>query len=219
LENAGRAPFVIGKLTECSKIGKWEDLRPLIPKTLFGTCMTDVEGSVFEELSELNAQRPAKVGQFIDALETLGGTAGSGKSFFDGLYAFLCDLAHASQRANRSYCQSLESGEEGWILQYTWEEAMAKPESVGGALRSTLRSLQCGYAACAMLLAWRFADSPDGLKWNPSLKVTPNGFGVTSSTHPWRASRLPSRSQQNVAFRSGSLGMTYASSACGSTLK
>lgn len=166
LENAGRAAFAIGKLTECSKSGKWDDLRLLIPKTLFGTCMTDVEGSIFEELSELTAQRPAKVGQFIDALETLGGTAGGGQSVFDGLYSFLCDLAHASQRANQSYCRILESSEYGWRLQYTWEEATATPESVGGALNSTMRCLQCGYAACAMLLAWQFADSPDGLEWH-----------------------------------------------------
>ena len=82
LENAGRAAFAIDRLTECSKKGEWDDLRTLIPKSLFGTCMTALEATVFEDFWEVTAQRLAKVRQFLDALETLAGTSGAGGQSF-----------------------------------------------------------------------------------------------------------------------------------------
>jgi hypothetical protein len=167
LENAGRAAFAIGRLTDCSKNDSWNDLRTVIPKSLFGTCMTALQDSVFDDFSELTAQRPAKVGQFIDALETLAGTfEASGQSFFGGLYALLRDLAHASQRANQGYCRVLETTGDGWTVQYGWQEAVTG-DAIEGALKSTVRCIQAGYAASAMLLAWDFAESPEGLAWRP----------------------------------------------------
>ncbi len=155
LENAGRAAFAVDRLTECSKKDSWDELRTLIPKSLFGTCMTALEDTVFEDFWEVTAQRPAKVCQFLDALEKLAGTADAGgQSFFSGLYAFLCDLAHASQRANQSYCQALETRPDGWTVQYGWRED-ANGDAIEGALKSTMRCIQAGYGASAMLLAWR----------------------------------------------------------------
>jgi len=114
----------------------------------------------------LTAQRPAKVGQFIDALERFAGTEdASGQSFFPGLYGLLCDLAHASQRANQGYCRILETSGEGWTMQYRWDEEATR-DAIEGALKSTMRCLQAGYAASAMLLAWNFAESADGLEWH-----------------------------------------------------
>lgn len=167
LENAGRAAYAVERLTISSRDGSWDDLRTLMPKTLFGTCMTALEGSVFEEFEDLSAQRPAKVAQFIDALEKLAGTKeASGQSFFGGLYGLLCDLAHASQRANRGYCRVAETMSEGWTLQYTLEQETA-PDATEGALKSTMRCIQGAYAASAMLLAYEFADTADGLAWRP----------------------------------------------------
>lgn len=166
LENAGRAAFTLGRLTDVSRSGSWDDLRALIPKTLFGTCMTDLKNSVFEDFSEFTAQRPVKVGKFIDALEDLAGTEDAdGQSFFSGLYSLLCDLTHASQRANQGYCRVLETRSEGWKLQYAWEEETT-PEAIEGAVKSAMRCLQAGYAGSAMLLAWDFAESAEGLKWH-----------------------------------------------------
>ena len=167
LENAGRAAFAIDRLTDCSRSGSWDDLRVVIPKSLFGTCMTALEDTVFDDFSDLTAQRPAKVGQFIDALEKLAGTSeASGQSFFSGLYALLCDLAHASQRANQGYCRILETTADGWTVQYGWQEEVS-PDAIEGALKSTIRCLQAGYAASAMLLCWTFAESDSGgLEWS-----------------------------------------------------
>ena len=167
LENAGRAAFAISRLTDCSKNGSWDELRGVIPKSLFGTCMTALEDSVFEDFGDLTAQRPAKVSQFLDALEILAGTAEqSGQSFFGGLYALLCDLAHASQRANQGYCRVLDATEEGWTVQYGWTETV-NADAIEGALKSTMRCIQAGYGASAMLLAWDFGESTDGLLWSP----------------------------------------------------
>lgn len=167
LENAGRAAFAIDRLTDCSTKGSWDDLRTVIPKSLFGTCMTALEDTVFEDFWESTAQRPAKVGQFLDALEKLAGASDAGgQSFFRGLYAFLCDLAHASQRANQGYCRVLETRADGWTVQYGWREDVAG-DAIEGALKSTMRCIQAGYGASAMLLAWDFAESPGGLVWRP----------------------------------------------------
>jgi hypothetical protein len=167
LENAGRAAFAISRLTECSRNESWDELRSVIPKSLFGTCMTALDDTVFEDFGDLTAQRPAKVSQFLDAIEGLAGTAeGSGQSFFGGLYALLCDLAHASQRANQGYCRVLETTDSGWTVQYAWRENVAG-DALEGALKSTMRCIQAGYAASAMLLAWNFIQSPDGLIWQP----------------------------------------------------
>lgn len=165
LENAGRAAYANERLRDCSRRGSWDDMRSLIPKTLFGTCMTALEDSVFEDFSDLTAQRPTKVGQFLEALETLAGTENaSGQSFFGGLYSLLCDLAHASQRANQGYCRILETTGEGWTIRYGWEEEVTG-EAIEGALKSTMRCIQAGYAASAMLLRWEFAETADGLEW------------------------------------------------------
>jgi hypothetical protein len=166
LENAGRAALAIDRLTDCSKKASWNDLRMVIPKSLFGTCMTALEDTIFDGFWEPTAQRPGKVGQLLDALERLAGTSdASGQSFFSGLYALLCDLAHASQRANQSYCRVLETTADGWTVQYQWRED-AGGDAIEGALKSTLRCIQAGYGASAMLLAWDFAESPDGLAWH-----------------------------------------------------
>ena len=128
--------------------------------------MTAIEGSIFEDFSDLTAQRPAKVGQFIDALESLAGTQESGgQSFFNGLYALLCDLAHASQRANQGYCQVPETAGNGWTIRYGWEEEVTG-DAIEGALKSTMRCLQVGYAASAMLLTWEFDETANGLEWH-----------------------------------------------------
>jgi hypothetical protein len=52
----------------------------------------------------------------------------------------------------------LASSEEGWNLEYAWEEQSA-PDAIEGALKSTARCIQAGYAASAMLLAWTFEES------------------------------------------------------------
>jgi hypothetical protein len=159
LENAGRAAYAIERLRDCGRRGSWDDLRAIIPKTLFGTCMTSLEDSLFEDFSDLTAQRPTKVAQFLEALETLAGTENaSGQSYFGGLYSLLCDLAHASQRANQGYCRILETTGEGWTIQYGWEEEV-KREAIEGALKSTMRCIQGGYAASAMLLTWEFSET------------------------------------------------------------
>ena len=76
LENAGRAAYAVERLTTSSRDGSWDELRTLIPKMFFGTSMTALEGSVFEEFEDLTAQRPAKVAKFIDALEKLAALNG-----------------------------------------------------------------------------------------------------------------------------------------------
>jgi hypothetical protein len=170
MEHAGRAAFALCRLTECSKSDSWDELRVLIPKTLFGTSMTDLEGTVFEDLAERPAQRSIKPGDLIKALEQFAGTQEtSGKCFFTGVYALLCDLTHASQRANQPFCRVLESADDGWRLEYAWEEE-CRQDAIEGALRSTVRCLQAGYAASAMLLAWTFDQSGDRLSGTPPSK-------------------------------------------------
>jgi hypothetical protein len=163
MEHAGRAAFALCRLTDCSKTSEWDELRDLIPKTLFGTCMTALDGTVFEDLAEPLAQRPLKPGDYINALERFAGTQeNGGKSFFNGIYALLCELTHPSQRANQPFCQVLETRSDGWRLEYAWEEE-CKTDAIEGALRSTMRCLQAGYAASAMLLTWTFEESGDGV--------------------------------------------------------
>jgi hypothetical protein len=58
-------------------------------------------------LAEVTAQRPAKPSKLIDSLEYFAGAAdATGKSFFGGLYAFLCNLTHASQLRIVRYSKS-----------------------------------------------------------------------------------------------------------------
>jgi hypothetical protein len=161
IEHAGRAAYAVCRVTECRSNDKWDEMRTLIPKSLFGAAMTDIGGSVLEDFAELLAQRSVRPSDFVEALEKFAGTRdSSGKSFFKGLYALLCDLTHGSQRANQPFCRVLESSDEGWSLEYAWDEHPSA-EAVEGTLRTTARCLQAGYAASAMLLAWSFRESAD----------------------------------------------------------
>jgi hypothetical protein len=93
-------------------------MRELIPRMLFGTCLTNPEDTIFEELAEVTAQRPTKPSKFIASLEAFAGTSETtGKSFFGGLHSVLCDLTHASQRANSAFCEVLSDTGTGWFLQ------------------------------------------------------------------------------------------------------
>jgi hypothetical protein len=160
-----KTPVAPHRLRDCSQRGSWDDLRTVIPKTLFGTSMTTVEDSIFEGFPELTAQLPVKVGQFLDALEMLAGTQETnGQSYFGNLYGLLCDMSHASQRGNRGYCRVLETTSEGWTIRYEWEEEVSS-EAVEGVLKSAMRCIQAGYATSAMLLTWHFAESASGLEW------------------------------------------------------
>jgi hypothetical protein len=163
LEHAARAAHTLERLRDSHKISSWESLRELIPKTLFGTCLTNPEGTVFEDMAESNPQRPVKPTKLIESLESFAGTSETGgTSFFPGLYAFLCDLTHASQRANSGFCQVASETGNGWFLQYQRSERN-KDEASLGALRGAMRCLQAGYGASAMLLFWRFEDDRSGL--------------------------------------------------------
>lgn len=162
LEHAARAAYSLEALRDARRSNSWETLRELIPKVLFGTCLTTPQGTIFEELVEATAQRPPKPSKYIDALEAFAGTVdASGKSFFGGLYALLCDLTHASQRANSTLCEVMADTGSGWFLKYK-ENEDENDAALLGALRGLMRCLQGGYGASAMLLRWSFDDEmPD----------------------------------------------------------
>lgn len=158
LEHAARAAYSLETLTSSYKSGSWDKMRELIPRMLFGTCLTNPEDTVFEELAEVMPQRPTKPSKFLASLEAFAGTSEStGKSFFGGLYAVLCDLTHASQRANSSFCEVLSDTGSGWFLKYRKTEE-EKDEALLGALRGTARCLQARYGASAILLQWSFDE-------------------------------------------------------------
>jgi hypothetical protein len=163
LEHAARAAYSLQALTDACKARSWDTLRELIPKVLFGTCITNPENTIFEELAEDTAQRPPKPSKYIDALEAYAGTTeATGKSFFGGLYAVLCDLTHASQRANSALCEVIADTGTGWFLKYKMDED-ENDAALLGALRATMRCLQAGYGASAMLLRWSFDDDMPNL--------------------------------------------------------
>ena len=133
-------------------------MRELIPRMLFGTCLTNPQDTIFEELAEVTAHRPTKPSKFIASLEAFAGTSETtGKSFFGGLHSVLCDLTHASQRANSAFCEVLSDTGTGWFLQCRKNEE-EKDAALLGALRATARCLQAGYGASALLLRWSFDD-------------------------------------------------------------
>ena len=70
MEHAGRAAFGVCRVTDCSRNKKWDEMRGLIPKTLFGTSMTALDDTLFEDFADWSAQRPVKPGDFINALRT-----------------------------------------------------------------------------------------------------------------------------------------------------
>ncbi len=159
LEHAARAAHALRELRHGYEGKSWDHLRELIPKTLFGTCLTDPDETIFEHLAEVTAQRPTKPSKLIESLESFAGTSGtSGQSFFPGLYAFLCDLTHASQRANGTFCRTLEDTGNGWFLKYERDEQKTG-EATMGALRGAMRCLQAGYGASALLLNWNFDEN------------------------------------------------------------
>ncbi|HYW37347.1 MAG TPA: hypothetical protein VE957_04470 [Terriglobales bacterium] len=163
LEHAARAAYSLEALTGAYKSGSWDKMRELIPKMLFGTCLTNPEDTIFEELAEATAQRPTKPSKFIASLEAFAGTSEAiGKSFFGGLHSVLCDLTHASQRANSAFCEVLSDTGSGWFLKYRKTEE-EKDEALLGALRATARCLQAGYGASALLLRWSFDDGMPNL--------------------------------------------------------
>jgi hypothetical protein len=162
LEHAARAAHALEYLTASHKGASWEGLLELIPKTLFGTCLTNPEGTVFEQMAESNPQRPIKPAKLIESLESFAGTSETGgTSFFPGLYGLLCDLTHASQRANSGFCHVIAETGNGWLLKYERSER-DKDEASMGALRGAMRCLQAGYGASAMLLCWSFEDNGPG---------------------------------------------------------
>lgn len=162
LEHAARAAYSLEALTGAYKSKSWDKMRELIPRMLFGTCLTNPEDTIFEELAEVT-QRPIKPSKFIDLLESFAGTCETtGKSFFGGLHSFFCDLTHASQRANSAFCEVLSDTGSGWFLKYKRNEE-ENADALLGALRATARCLQAGYGASALLLRWRFDDGMPNL--------------------------------------------------------
>jgi hypothetical protein len=168
LEHAARAAYSLEQLTGAHKSKSWDRLRELIPRMLFGTCLTNPEDTIFEEFAEITAQRPTKPSKLIDSLESFAGTSETtGKSFFGGLYSFLCDLTHASQRGNSAFCEVVSDIGSGWFLKYK-EVEEENDEALLGALRATARCLQAGYGASAILLRWSFDDEmPDLIAGTP----------------------------------------------------
>jgi hypothetical protein len=163
LEHAARAAYSLEALTDAYKSKSWDKMRELIPRVLFGTCLTNPKDTIFAELAEDTAQRPTKPSKLIDSLESFAGTSETtGKSFFGGLYSFLCDLTHASQRANSAFCEVLSDNASGWFLEYKKREE-ENGEALLGALRAAARCLQAGYGACALLLRWSFDDGMPNL--------------------------------------------------------
>jgi hypothetical protein len=166
LEHAARAAYSLEALTGAYKKKSWENMLDLIPRVLFGTCLTSLGNTIFDELAEEKAQRPTKPSKLIDSLESFAGTAeATGKSFFGGLYAFLCDLTHASQRANSALCEVVADTGTGWFLKYKKDEH-ENDAALLGALRATVRCLQAGYGAYALLLRWSFDDDMTNLVAN-----------------------------------------------------
>jgi hypothetical protein len=162
LEHAARAAHALEELRKGSEQKSWEPMREVIPKALFGTCLTDPQGTMFEHLEEVTAQRPAKPSKLIDSLEAFAGFSGTDpQTFFPGLYAFLCDLTHPSQRANSGFCRTLEDTGDGWFLKYESDEER-KDDATMGAMRGAMRCLQAGYGASALLLSWDFDDDSPG---------------------------------------------------------
>jgi hypothetical protein len=163
LEHAARAAYSLEALRGAYKSKSWDKMGELIPKVLFGTCLTNPEGTIFDELAEAGAQRPTKPSKLIDSLESFAGSAATtGKSFFHGLYAVLCDLTHASQRGNSAFCEVMADTGSGWFLKYKKKED-ENAEALLGALRATVRCLQAGYGASALLLRWSFDDDMTNL--------------------------------------------------------
>jgi hypothetical protein len=158
LEHAGRAAYSLEALTVAYRSSSWDKMRELIPRMLFGTCLTNPEDTIFEDLAEVTAQRPTKPSKLIASLEAFAGTSETtGKSFFGGVHSVLCDLTHASQRANSAFCEVLSDTGSGWFLKYRKTEE-GKDEALLGALRASARCLQAGYGASALLLRWSFDD-------------------------------------------------------------
>ena len=155
LENAGRASHSLDTLTSGYKNRSWEKMNDLIPKMLFGTCMTKPGSTIFEELAEAAPQRPVKSTSLVDSLDTFASAPDT--RFFHDLYGFLCDLTHASQRGNNAFCEVVADTGSGWVLQYNKDET-EDDGALLGALRATVRCLQAGYGASALLLRWSFDD-------------------------------------------------------------
>ena len=163
LEHAARAAYSLEVVADAYKSRSWANLRDVIPRVLFGTCLTHTEGTIFEDSAELTAQRPTKSAKLIDSLESFAGTfEETGQSYFGGLYALLCDLTHTSQRADSGFCEVLTYTGSGWLLKYRWNEQV-RDEALLGALRAIMRCLQAGYGAAALLLRWSFDDEMPNL--------------------------------------------------------
>lgn len=155
LENAGRASHSLDTLTSGYKNRSWDKMNDLILKILFGTRMTNPRGTIFEELAEATARWPVKPSSFIDSLDSFASAPDT--RFFRDLYGFLCDLTHASQRGNSAFCEVVSDTGSGWVLQYKKDET-GDDGALLGALRATVRCLQAGYGASALLLRWSFDD-------------------------------------------------------------
>ena len=125
---------------------------------LFGTSVTR-KNEMFASLVEDTAQWPIKPLKLIHSLDSFASAPDT--PFFRDLYAILCDLSHASQRGSSAFCEILAETGSGWMLKYGKDE-VEDDEALLGALRATVRCLQGGYGASALLLRWSFNEElPD----------------------------------------------------------
>lgn len=160
LEASAMAALSIETLNASRATGELEQLRTLIPQTLFGTAFfaKATKDERIQNLLTFGEQRTITISKAIEALESFAyGPRSTGSMSF--LYALLCESTHPNNRGTKPFVQVQDVEPEGWLITYTASEFI-EAATADGLLRGLVRSMKLGYAATEMLRVAEFSDGP-----------------------------------------------------------
>jgi len=167
LEAAAMASLCLLRLNEARTDEGLEKLASLIPKTLFGTALSNKakkDERVLEMLS-FAEQQTITICTAIRALDEFAyGDAANGST--EILYALLCESGHPNHRGTLTFVTSKDVEPEGWRISYAPAED-AGLSVVIGVVDGLRLSMRGGYAASEMLRVAEFLDGPRPYRGTP----------------------------------------------------
>ena len=142
-----------------------EPLKVLIPKTMFGTSMTQIakKDEATQEMLLMSEGGTITISSAIAAMDKFS-SQGEERMRYRRFYALLCEFAHPNYRGVKSFVRVLRQDENGWIVKYEDAEEI-EDAHVEMALQMLSDNMRIGYAASELLRLARFTASAAGIDY------------------------------------------------------
>jgi hypothetical protein len=174
LETSGFAAFGAGSVRKCADTGNWEEMKRIIPRTLFGTSLKlEKKARAIRETILPSDLEPVRIAAMVDAMDQFAEQNVTPVAhWFRGAYSILCEYAHPTIRGMKPFCEILNDAGDGWHLQYRFSQSLTEGEAVM-AISILTESMRVGHGSALLLQSWQFQDGSEGI----SCCKTPVEFG------------------------------------------